>query len=92
MLIETSIRSETPTSPAAGTGPIKKLTQIQILTALLVVHAVGCGDPTPSGPPAGVDPNASQTPAAIGAPASPKPAKKSNRDDVHRPGPSIKME
>ena len=92
MLIETSIRSDTPTSPATETGPIKKLKQSQILTALLVVHAVGCGDPTPSGPPAGVDPKASQTPAVIGAPASPKSAKNSNRDDVHRPGPSIKME
>jgi hypothetical protein len=50
------------------------------------------GDPTPAGPPDGVDPKASQAPAAIGVPVSPKPAKNANRSDVHRPGPSMKMQ
>jgi hypothetical protein len=92
MLIETAIRCNTRTSPAAETVPIKGRKVVHYLAALLVVHAVGCGDPTPTGPPAGVDPKASETPAVIAAPASPKSAKNANRSDVHRPGPSMKME
>jgi hypothetical protein len=92
MLIETAIRCNTRTSPASETVPIKERRLVHYLAALLVVHTVGCGDPTPTGPPAGVDPNASQTPAVIAAPASPKSAKNANRSDVHRPGPSMKME
>jgi hypothetical protein len=92
MLIETAIRCNTRTNPAAETVPIKGRKVVHYLAALLVVHAVGCGDPTPTGPPAGVDPKASETPAVIAAPASPKSAKNANRSDVRRPGPSIKME
>ena len=92
MLIETPIRSNTRTNPPTETGPIMNRKLFHLVTALLVVHAVGCGDPTPTGPPAGVDPKASVTPAVIAAPASPKSAKNANRSDVHRPGPSMKME
>ena len=63
-----------------------------LAAAMLLVLAAGCGDKPQAGPPPGVDPNASQTPAAIASPVSPRSAKATKREDLHRPGPSMTLE
>jgi hypothetical protein len=63
-----------------------------LASAILLVLAAGCGDQPQAGPPPGVDLKASQTLAVTPALAPPKAARTAKRGDVHRPGPSMKLE
>ena len=65
---------------------------VRMLSAILAVLVAGCGNQTPEGQPPGVDLNASQTSVVTSAPDPPKAAKTANRGDLHRQGPSMKME
>jgi hypothetical protein len=65
---------------------------LHLTSAILLALAAGCDDQPPTGPPPGVDLDTSQTPAATTAPDPSKPAKTVKRGEVHRPGPSMKLQ